>query len=79
MPIIPRVHEYKKMAPTIYPGFIESPIDVIELANKLSWAISAVKENRTLRNQIYDYEEYGKQFTVEEQFKSLLPKIEELL
>lgn len=78
LPIIPYVHEYKKMAPAEdYPGFIDSPIRVNELALTLEWAITSIKYNRQKRR--YDYQAFGMQFTVEEQFKNLLPKLEALL
>jgi glycosyltransferase involved in cell wall biosynthesis len=73
-PIIPYVHEYKKMAPESHPGFIESPIDVDELVNTLEWAVIKGKKKRGNRFEIM-----GMQFSVEEQFKSLLPKLEELI
>lgn len=75
LPIIPKVHEYKKMAEYYYDGFVESPINVDELVEKLYWIIDEVKVNK----KIYDFSLYGMQFTVEEQFKKLLPKIEVLL
>lgn len=79
MPIIPEVHEYKKMAPKDYVGFVSSPIDVDDLVNALEWAIINIKKNRVLGKLKYDYREYGMQFSIEEQFKKLLPKVEELL
>jgi hypothetical protein len=78
LPIIPYVHEYKKMAPDeSYPGYINSPIKVDELALTLDWAISSIKQNNKIKR--YDYNFYGRKFVVEEQFKKILPKIEEML
>lgn len=78
MPIIPHVHEYKKMAPDEnYPGYIDSPIRVNELALALELAIASINQNRQIKK--YDYNFYGIQFVVEEQFKKLLPKIKEML
>jgi glycosyltransferase involved in cell wall biosynthesis len=76
-PVIPYVHEYKKMSPNIdYPGFIvSSPIKVDELVNALDKSIEFGKKNFHTDN----WHNMGKQFTVEEQFKKLLPKLEEIL
>jgi hypothetical protein len=74
MPIIPMAHEYKKMAPEHYLGYIYDA-EVNQLVDALEWAIYKVKN----REKPYDYRAYGKQFTVEEQFKKLLPKVEEVL
>lgn len=76
MPIIPYAHEYKKMAPNEnYLGYIFDKVTVEQLVDALDWAIMKVKR----KEKPYDYQAYGKQFTVEEQFKKLLPKIEEML
>ena len=74
-PVIPNIHEYKKMAPKGCPYFIKSPIEVDDLVRALERAIRFGKKNFYRDN----WHNLGKQFTVEEQFKSLLPKIEELL
>jgi glycosyltransferase involved in cell wall biosynthesis len=73
-PVIPYVHEYKKMIEDkTYPGFVQKPITVENLVRCLDWAVSQGHKP----SPFYSYE--GKQFTVEEQFKKLLPRIEEIL
>lgn len=72
-PIIPYAHEYKKMQSNKYPGFITSPINPKELARALEWAINNGKKPKQ-----GIYSDYGIKFTVERQFKKLLPKLEEL-
>jgi glycosyltransferase involved in cell wall biosynthesis len=84
LPVIPKKDEYKKMAQKDYPGFINSPIDVTDLVGALEWAIIKsvmVKKikRRYIWNKPIDFRDYGKQFTIEEQFKNILPKIEEML
>jgi glycosyltransferase involved in cell wall biosynthesis len=73
-PVIPYVHEYKKMANKNHYGFIKSPIDVDELVDALNISITMGKKKRG-----NEFEKLGMQFTVEEQFKSLLPKLEEII
>jgi hypothetical protein len=74
-PVIPYVHEYKKMVEDkTYPGFVKKPITVNNLVRCLDWAIS---QGHKPKSPFYSYA--GKQFTVEEQFLKLLPKLEEIL
>lgn len=82
MPIIPEVHEYINMAPDDYEFFVDSPIDVDDLENALNYAIIAVQVARRridktggVLKRRFDYVEYGKKFSIEEQFKKLLPYI----
>jgi glycosyltransferase involved in cell wall biosynthesis len=82
MPIIPEVHEYINMAPDDYEFFVDSPIDVDDLENALNYAIIAIQVARRrigktggVLQRRFDYVEYGKKFSIEEQFKKLLPFI----
>lgn len=73
MPIIPYVHEYKKMAKNSYNGFVASPIKTNELAEKINWAIDEVK----LGNK-QQWIDNGKYFSVENQFKKIKYEIERM-
>lgn len=77
LPVIPNVDEYKKMAPENYPGFVDMPVTADGIKDSLNWAINFVKHVRG--KKIHTYEDYGSQFSVEEQFKKLLPLIKEAL
>lgn len=70
-PIIPYQHEYTKMAPKDYNGFIKDNITVEKLVEKLNWAL----DNYTF----YDFTQNGMQFTVEKQMKNIMNQLEVII
>lgn len=75
-PLIPAKDEYRRMSYKGYNGFTHSPVTIADLEYRLDWIINRGKCYNLERTYWYDN---GKQFTIEAQFKNLLPKIEEML
>jgi hypothetical protein len=78
-PIIPFKDEYKKMTYEAYHGFTHSPVTVADLEYRLNWALDRGIHGKCITSEREYWNLRGLQFTVEEQFKNLLPKIEEML
>lgn len=72
-PVIPYVDEYKKMAPNNFLGFVDMPVTVKGIKNALYHALDNYKKFEDM------IKPYGYQFSVESQFKNILPKIENIM
>jgi len=71
LPIIPNKHEYKRMAPIGYNGFIDGNITKEKITDKLNWALD--------NYNLYNFEKYGMQFTVESQMKNVINQLEVII
>lgn len=73
LPILPYVHEYKRMQANDFPGFIKGELTIESLVEKLNWALDNCWE------EDFNRMKYAEQFTIESQMKNLITKLEVII